>query len=51
MDAKKLPPTNESFTFYLLLCMYQLYIWERARISKVDVLWATQFGYEKGEDG
>lgn len=51
MAAKKFPPTEDSFTLHLFTSMYQLYIWKFVHVSKVDVSLASQFGYEKEEDG
>ena len=51
IPVKKLPPTQDSFILHLKCAIYQLYIWRNAHIPIVEIPPATEFGYEKSEDG
>ena len=51
VPVRKIPPTQDSFMLHLQRAMYQLYIWKHAHIPIHNISPATEYGYEKSEDG
>lgn len=51
MAAKKLPPTEDSFSLHILRCAYQVYIWKHANVSDAELPPPTDYGYETSKDG
>ena len=51
VPVRKLPPTLDHFMLHLQHAMYQLYIWKHAHIPIDNIPPATDYGYERSEDG
>ena len=49
--VRKIPPTQDSFMLHQQRAMYQLYIWKYVHIPIHNISLATEYGYEKSEDG
>ena len=50
-QAKKLPPTKDSFGLHLLRCLYQVYVWKQTLVKMLVLPPPTDFGYQKDQDG
>lgn len=51
IQAKKLPPTEDSFHLHLLRVVYQLLIWRNSTSPLQELPEVTQFGYVKDHEG
>ena len=51
VPVRKIPPTQDSFMLHQQRAMYQLYIWKHVHIPIHNISLATEYGYEKSEDG